>query len=56
MGERRHRNPELDEAPLPKPAEAGPSKRVLLKQSDFDAHGLERFRERLKAATIRLAS
>ena len=41
MGERRERNSELDEAPLPKPlAEAGPSKRVYLKQSDFDAHGL----------------
>ena len=33
--------PELDEAPLPKPpAEAGLSKRVHLKLSDFDAHGL----------------
>ena len=41
MGERRDRNHEPDEALLPKPlAEAGPSKRVYLKQSDFDAHGL----------------
>ena len=41
MGERRDRNDEPDEALLPKPpAEAGPSKRVYLKQSDFDAHGL----------------
>ena len=41
MGERRDRNHELDKAPFPKPpAEAGPSKRVYLKQSDFDAHGL----------------
>ena len=41
MGERRDRNHEPDEALLPKPpAEAGPSKRVYPKQSDFDAHGL----------------
>ena len=41
MGERRDRNHEPDEALLPKPpAEAGPPKRVYLKQSDFDAHGL----------------
>ena len=41
MGERRDRNHEPDEALLPKPpAEAGPSKSVYLKQSDFDAHGL----------------
>ena len=41
MGERRGLNHELDEALLPKPpASAGPSKRVYLKQSDFDAHGL----------------
>ena len=41
MGERRDRNHEPDEALLPKPpAEAGPSKRVYLEQSDFDAHGL----------------
>ena len=41
MGERRDRNHEPDEALLPKPpAEAGPSKRVYLKQSDFDADGL----------------
>ena len=41
MGDRRDRNHEPDEALLPKhPAEAGPSKRVYLKQSDFDAHGL----------------
>ena len=41
MGERRGLNHELDEALLPKPpAEAGPLKRVYLKQSDFDAHGL----------------
>ena len=41
MGKRRDRNHEPDEALLPKPpAEAGPSKRVYLKQSDFDAHGL----------------
>ena len=40
-GARRERNHELDEAPLPKPpAEAGSSKRVHLKQSDFDAYGL----------------
>ena len=41
VGERRERDTELDEAPLPKPlADAGPSKRVHLDQSDFDAHGL----------------
>ena len=41
MGERRDRNHESDEALLPwPPAEAGPSKRVYLKQSDFNAHGL----------------
>ena len=43
MGERRERDrsPELDEAPLSKPlAEIFPSKRVYLKQSDFNAHGL----------------
>ena len=41
VGERRERNTELDEAPLAKPpADAGPSKRVHLEQSDFDAHGL----------------
>ena len=41
MGERRERNPEMDEAPLHKPpAETRPSKRVYLKQSVFDAHGL----------------
>ena len=41
MGGRRERNPELDEAHLPKPpAGAEPSRRVYLKQSDFDAHGL----------------
>ena len=41
-GERRGGlNHELHEALLPKPpAEAGPSKRVYLKQFDFDAHGL----------------
>ena len=41
MGERRDRNHEPDEALLAKPpAGAGPSKRVNLQQSDFDAHGL----------------
>ena len=41
MGARRERNHELDEAPFPKPpAGAGPSERVYLKQSDFDARGL----------------
>ena len=41
MGARRERKHELDEAPFPKPpAGAGPSERVYLKQSDFDARGL----------------
>ena len=41
MGERRGFNHEHDEALVPKPPpSAGPSKRVYLKQSDFDAHGL----------------
>ena len=41
VGERRERNTKLDEALLPKPpADTGPSKRVYLKQSDFDAHGM----------------
>ena len=43
VGERRDRNPELDEAPLPKlPAEAGPSKRVYLKQSPRPDTGVVR--------------
>ena len=41
MGQRRERNLERDEAPIPKaPAEAAPSMRVSLKQSDVEAQGL----------------
>ena len=49
MGERRDRNPELDEALLQPPAGAGPSKRVYLKRSDIDAHGLARRHTRARS-------